>query len=131
MKQLGRSHFSFSTKIFIGEFLKPTGVNGDDGQEKYLKLNEKEMLEDVDKIRRENGWKPRKKFKETPAVVTTNPTDSKAHQNETAPALSVSPVVAEMTPEQKILARLQAEMHLREQAAKQQEELRLQKEALK
>jgi hypothetical protein len=32
----------------------------ENGEEKYASLNEREMLEDVDKIRSENGWKPRK-----------------------------------------------------------------------
>ena len=31
----------------------------DNGEEKYVTLNEAEMIADVDKIRKENGWKPR------------------------------------------------------------------------
>ena len=58
IKDLQREHFSFSTKIFIGEFLKPTGMS-ENGEEKYVTLNEQDMMEDVDKIRKENGWKPR------------------------------------------------------------------------
>ena len=73
-EQLHRGHFSFSTKIFIGEFLKPTGMSvGDNGEEKYLRLNENDMLDDVDKIRRENGWKPRKRPREggdRPTTIT-------------------------------------------------------------
>jgi hypothetical protein len=126
MNNLGREHFSFSTKIFIGDFLKPTGACGDNGEEKYLKLNEKEMLDDVDKIRRENGWKPRKK--ET-ATITKVGNASKSNSATSGAASAADG--ASMGPEQKILARLQAEMLLREQANKQQEEMRLQKEALK
>lgn len=95
----------------------------ENGEEKYLRLNEKEMLEDVDKIRRENGWKPRKKDVPTPTSSSASTTPSS-----TPAAVSSS---EQMTPEQKILARLQAEMMIREQAAQRQEELRLQKEALK
>ena len=62
VKDLQREHFSFSTKIFIGEFLKPTGMMSDNGEEKYVTLNEAEMIADVDKIRKENGWKPRKRI---------------------------------------------------------------------
>ena len=48
---MNRGHFSFSTKIFIGEFLKPTGEPAGDGgkEEKYLRLNEQEMQDDVDR----------------------------------------------------------------------------------
>ena len=114
---LSRGHFSFSTKIFIGEFLKPTGESdGKGGQEKYLRLGEKEMIEDVDRIRKENGWKPRK-----PAITPSTPSTSKS-ENTPMPS---------MTPEQKFLARLQAELQLREQLAAHQEEQKLQKEALK
>ncbi len=83
LTHLSREHFSFSTKIFIGEFLKPTGVSGEDGEEKYLRLDEKEMLDDVDKIRKENGWKPRKR----PSTCTQPQTSSgpppakKAHES--------------------------------------------------
>jgi hypothetical protein len=37
VKNLLREHFSFSTKIFIGDFLRPTGVSENNGDEKYVK----------------------------------------------------------------------------------------------
>ncbi len=36
-KNLMREHFSFSTKIFIGDFLRPTGVSENNGEEKYVR----------------------------------------------------------------------------------------------
>ncbi len=160
MNNLTRDHFSFSTKIFIGEFLKPTGQRGDDGEEKYLRLNEQEMLDDVDKIRKENGWKPLKRsFPPAPGEEKKAPPPKKAHLSSPSPAPSsssptpvpsaaspassstaaaaaaaaaaLSSLLPTMTPEQKMLARLQAEIQLREQQAQRQEELRLQKEAMR
>ena len=61
IKNLQREHFSFSTKVFIGDFLKPTGRCLEHGDEKYVRLSEKEMFDDIDKLRRENGWKPRRR----------------------------------------------------------------------
>ena len=61
IKNLQREHFSFSTKVFIGDFLKPTGRCLENGDEKYVRLSEKEMFDDIDKLRRENGWKPRRR----------------------------------------------------------------------
>ncbi|CAB4066508.1 unnamed protein product [Lepeophtheirus salmonis] len=55
IKELQREHFSFSTKILIGEFLKPTG-QAENGQEKYLRLNEREMYKDLEVVKKENGW---------------------------------------------------------------------------
>lgn len=72
-KNLQREHFSFSTKIFIGEFLKPTGMMSDNGEEKYVTLNENEMIADVDKIRKENGWKPRVRPGEAPPSRVPQP----------------------------------------------------------
>ena len=126
MDNLTRDHFSFSTKIFIGEFLKPTGLRGDDGEEKYVTLNEDEMADDVDKIRKENGWKPRKRPSATPTPTTGPPSKKSAHDE------SVEMVVNQsddgLTPEQRMLQRLQTEVQYRE---KQMAELRLQKEAIK
>ena len=123
IQDLAREHFSFSTKIFIGEFLKPTGMM-ENGEEKYLRLNEQEMLIDVDKIRAENGWKPRKRSSDQPAQPSRPSKQKKTQSSSDGGNLTQS-----MTPEQKILARLQAEVQLREQVLQQQEELRLQKEA--
>jgi hypothetical protein len=38
-KNLMREHFSFSTKIFIGDFLRPTGVSENNGEEKYVRYD--------------------------------------------------------------------------------------------
>lgn len=116
VKDIGRENFSFSTRIFIGDFLKPTGVCGDNGEEKYIRMNEKEMLEDVDKIRKENGWKPRKK-------------EAGASKAAASSKVGADPALAKST-EQSLLAKLHNEL-MRDQQVKQQEELRLQKEALR
>ena len=149
---LSREHFSFSTKVFIGEFLKPTGVMMDNGEEKYVTLGEKEMLEDVDKIRAENGWKPRKvhmkfvceleqSFQRTYAVVsfqqsidkpsTSSGASASASSSKKREKASASPLTQTMTPEQELLVRLQAEMTLKHQMLQQQEDQRVQKEALR
>lgn len=117
----------------------------DNGEEKYLTLNETSMLEDYDKIRKENGWKPRKPESEvvrTPKAYTKGSSskkkDSKGSSSD-GETVGASPnLTATMTPEQKILARLQAEVQLREQVIAQQaqqqqqqdEESRMQKEAM-
>ena len=134
MNDLSREHFSFSTKVFIGDFLKPTGVMMDNGEEKYNTLNEKEMLEDVNKIRAENGWKPRKASTDRPPAQASSSSGSsslskkreKQQQN-----LLDSNMTPSMTPEQKMLARLTAEVTLQQQQLQRQEEARLQKEALR
>ena len=33
----------------------------ENGEEKYARLSGKEMYDDIDKLRRENGWKPRRR----------------------------------------------------------------------
>ena len=58
-----RENFSFSTKLIIGEFLRPSGETDDiTGEEKYVRLNEDQMKDEIDKVRKENGWKPRKRI---------------------------------------------------------------------
>ena len=58
-----RENFSFSTKLIIGDFLRPSGETDDiTGEEKYLRLTENQMKEEIDKVRKENGWKPRKRI---------------------------------------------------------------------
>ena len=88
MKDLQREHFSFSTKVFIGDFLKPTGKMNENGEEKYARLTEKEMYEDIDKLRRENGWKPRRRGSSTKSK--TEPQTSKATTNNAASAASTT-----------------------------------------
>ena len=133
MNDLSREHFSFSTKVFIGDFLKPTGVMMDNGEEKYNTLNEKEMLEDVNKIRAENGWKPRKASTDRPpaqASSSSGSSSSKKREKQQQNLLD-SNMTPSMTPEQKMLARLTAEVTLQQQQLQRQEEARLQKEALR
>ena len=128
MNDLSREHFSFSTKVFIGDFLKPTGVMMDNGEEKYITLNEKEMLEDVNKIRAENGWKPRKASTDRPLAQASSSGSSKKKEKHNLLDSNITPT---MTPEQKMLARLTAEFSLQQQQLQRQEEARLQKEALR
>ena len=50
-------------KLIIGEFLRPSGETDDiTGEEKYVRLNEDQMKDEIDKVRKENGWKPRKRI---------------------------------------------------------------------
>ena len=58
-----RENFSFSTKLIIGDFLRPSGETDDNtGEEKYVRLTEEQMKDEIDKVRKENGWKPRKRI---------------------------------------------------------------------
>ena len=58
-----RENFSFSTKLMVGDFLRPSGETDDStGEEKYVRLTEEQMKDEIDKVRRENGWKPRKRI---------------------------------------------------------------------
>lgn len=61
--QIKRTHFSFSTKLLVGDFLKPTGTAEPGGEEKYQRFTDDEMNDEIDRIRKENGWKPRKRGK--------------------------------------------------------------------
>ena len=62
ISDIKRENFSFSTKILIGDFLRPSGETDDSGEEKYLRLSEEAMKDEIDKVRKENGWKPRKRI---------------------------------------------------------------------
>ena len=57
-----RENFSFSTKLIIGDFLRPSGETDASGEEKYVRLSEELMKDEIDKVRKENGWKPRKRI---------------------------------------------------------------------
>lgn len=57
-----RENFSFSTKLIIGDFLRPSGETDEAGEEKYVRMTEDMMKDEIDKVRRENGWKPRKRI---------------------------------------------------------------------
>ena len=52
----------------------------ENGEEKYARLSGKEMYDDIDKLRRENGWKPRRRgsTKQSTAKVRENATASPA-----------------------------------------------------
>ena len=150
---MSRDHFSFSTRIFIGDFYKPTGMM-ENGEEKYIQLNEEEMIADVDKIRKENGWKPIKRGADaqTPvanlstASVTVTPTTTKASKKsskaeskaaeakaakEQATA-ALAALAATLTPEQKLMLHLQEEMkNLSAQGMSAADQAKIQKEALK
>ena len=157
IKNLQREHFSFSTKVFIGDFLKPTGKMSENGEEKYARLTEKEMYDDIDKLRRENGWKPRRRGSKSTAKVATNSNDKNTSGGNSAAASSAAAAVAASnnamhqkqstsatskaaaaaasqaanplsTLAETLLAKMQAEMQLRPD---QQDSLRLQQEALR
>merc|ERR1719233_412303 len=62
INNIKRENFSFSTKLIVGDFLRPTGQNDNNtGEEKYIRYTEDQMNDEIDKVRKENGWKPRKR----------------------------------------------------------------------
>ena len=155
IKDLQREHFSFSTKVFIGDFLKPTGQRcNENGDEKYVRLSEKEMFEDIDKLRRENGWKPRRRGSKTAsggggggsggtttaggaAVSSGTTTAGSGNNSKNSGGNSSHSILSGLeglhSSQQKSLAetllqKLQTEMQLRPD---QQESFRLQQEALR
>ena len=79
-ENLKRDHFSFSTKVFIGEFLKPTGQS-ENGEEKYIRLNENEMEVDLNKIRKENGWKVKRRVSSKTGDHVSNNKGKNNHQS--------------------------------------------------
>ena len=149
---MSRDHFSFSTRIFIGDFYKPTGMM-ENGEEKYIQLNEEEMIADVDKIRKENGWKPIKRGNDaanpvaslSTASVTVTPTSTKTSKKSKAEAkaaeakaakeqatAALAALAATLTPEQKLMLHLQEEMkNLSAQGMSAADQAKIQKEALK
>ena len=144
VQDLKRDHFSFSTKIYIGEFLKPTGQS-ENGEEKYIRLNEEEMAEDVEKIRRENGWKPRRRIsnKAVEKVQQANktkqnhqatpidlavPSQKKLHTDLSDNSIEYSRSRNNiMTEEQMLMQKLAVEAEMR----KREQQAMLQKEALR
>lgn len=43
--------------------MRPSGETDDNtGEEKYVRLTEEQMKDEIDKVRKENGWKPRKRI---------------------------------------------------------------------
>ena len=82
----------------------------ENGEEKYVTLNEQEMIDDVDKIRKENGWKPRVKPSGKPAL---NPKSTKD-----VVTLTVNEVPKPnnfLSENEKLMQRIQAEVLREEQ----------------
>ena len=52
----------------IGDFIKLNGTSEETGQEKFIRYTEKEIIDELDKIRKENGWKPRKRRLAAPST---------------------------------------------------------------
>ena len=118
-----RENFSFSTKLIVGDFLRPSGQMDEAGEEKYHRYTEHEMGEEIDKVRKENGWKPRKRNK--PSHST-----SSRKSNGTLPSLDSLP--GGLEEQYRLLQRLQAEAVERERRKREdQEQVKLQKEAMR
>ena len=121
------------------------------GEEKYARLTEKEMYEDIDKLRRENGWKPRRRGSSTSksknsASETTSSSTQKNQSQSAAAAASASNQAAinaaamaallgagGQTGMAEALLKMQAEMQMRSSGGHddQAANLRLQQEALR
>ena len=122
INNMKRDNFSFSTTLIIGDFLRPTGQNDNNtGEEKYIRYTEDQMNDEIDKVRKENGWKPRKRNK------PSNSRDGSRKSNG-----------AEKTDQQRLkeqyrfFQRLQVEAIEREKKRRdEQEQIKLQKEAMR
>ena len=124
------------------------------GEEKYARLTEKEMYEDIDKLRRENGWKPRRRGSSTSksknsasAETTSSSTPKNQSQNAAAAATASASNQAAInaaamaallgaggqTGMAEALLKMQAEMQMRSSGGHddQAANLRLQQEALR
>ena len=122
------------------------------GEEKYARLTEKEMYEDIDKLRRENGWKPRRrgsstsKSKNSASAETTSSSTPKNQSQNAAATASASNQAAinaaamaallgagGQTGMAEALLKMQAEMQMRSSGGHddQAANLRLQQEALR
>ena len=117
-----RENFSFSTKLIIGDFLRPTGQTDDiTGEEKYARYTEDQMSDEIDKVRKENGWKPRKRNKPSNSrdgARKTNGADKPSQHN--------------LEEQYRLLQRLQVEAIEREKKRRDdQEQVKLQKEAMR
>jgi hypothetical protein len=119
-----RENFSFSTKLFVGDFLRPSGqMDEQSGEEKYMRYTAEEMGEEIDKVRRDNGWKPRKRNK--PSHST-----SSRKSNGALPSLDSLP--GGLEEQYKLLQRLQAEAMEKERRKREDaEQVKLQKEAMR
>merc|ERR1719445_2499404 len=111
-----RENFSFSTKLIVGDFLRPSGQVHENGEEVFHRYTEHEMGEEIDKVRKENGWKPRKRNK---------PSNSREGNRKTN-GLSTGEEM-NMEDQYKLLQRLQLEAVEREKKRRdEQEQIKLQ-----
>ena len=123
-QNIKRENFSFSTKLIVGDFLRPSGQVHENGEEAYHRYTEHEMGEEIDKVRRENGWKPRKRNK------PSNSTSSRK-SNGTLP-ISLENMGGTVQEQYQFLQRLQAEAVERDKRKREeQEQVKLQKEAMR
>ena len=119
-----RENFSFSTKLIVGDFLRPSGQMDEiSGEEKMQRYTEHEFGEEIDRIRKENGWKPRKRNKQTSS------TSSRKSNGALSSLESMGGTVQE---QYQFLQRLQAEAVEREKRKREdQQQVKLQKEAMR
>jgi len=122
IKNIKRENFSFSTKLIIGDFLRPTGQSDNKtGEEKYIRYTEDQMNDEIDKVRKENGWKPRKRNK---------PSNSRDGSRKTNGAEKTDQ--QKLEEQYRLLQRLQVEAIEREKKRRdEQEQIKLQKEAMR
>eukprot|EP00092_Neocalanus_flemingeri_P068100 GFUD01083168.1.p1 GENE.GFUD01083168.1~~GFUD01083168.1.p1 ORF type:complete len:2042 (+),score=445.04 GFUD01083168.1:252-6377(+) len=122
INNIKRENFSFSTKLIIGDFLRPTGQNDNNtGEEKYIRYTEDQMNDEIDKVRKENGWKPRKRNK---------PSNSRDGSRKTNGAEKTDQ--QRLEEQYRLLQRLQVEAIEREKKRRdEQEQIKLQKEAMR
>ena len=124
--------------------MKPTGQS-ENGEEKYIRLDEDEMIVDLEKIRKENGWKTRRRVSNKGGEQVQNTSKSKNNHHTSALDLkvpsqnnllsSLSNSSSEfsrsrnniMTEEQKLMQKLAVEAEMR----KREQQAMLQKEALR
>ena len=124
--------------------MKPTGQS-ENGEEKYIRMDEEEMIVDLEKIRKENGWKTRRRISNKGGESVQNTSKSKNNHHASAVDLkvpsqnnlisSLSNTASEfsrsrnniMTEEQKLMQKLAVEAEMR----KREQQAMLQKEALR
>lgn len=116
-----RTHFSFSTKLIVGDFLRPTGKSDSTGDEKYDRFTGDQMNDEIDRIRKENGWKPRKRGKAGRRGRGSGSSNGTEASNSAAAAAAADEHV-------KLLQKLQEEEQRRRMEL---EQFRLEKEALR
>ena len=124
--------------------MKPTGQS-ENGEEKYIRLNEQEMIVDVEKIRKENGWKVKRRVSNKGGDSTHNTNKTKNNHQASAADLKTTSQTNHssssnngssefsrsrnnlMTEEHKLMQKLAVEAEMR----KREQQAMLQKEALR